>query len=89
MQPGSPAYAFRGHMMPGPQMVQYQRPNTNGATTDNVPVMQLPYHSGTTLVGIISCILCAKQKRVSKIEITSVEFFIMSDDVSKKFGAKE
>ncbi|KAM3252085.1 RNA-binding protein 24 [Capsicum chacoense] len=43
-QPGSPAYAFRG-LMPGPQMVQYQRPNASGTTTDSVPLLQLPYHS--------------------------------------------
>lgn len=46
VQSGSPAYAFRGHLMPGPQMVQYQRPNASGTTADNVPLMQLPYHSG-------------------------------------------
>lgn len=44
-QPGSPAYAYRGHLMTGPHMVQYQRPNASGAMTDNVPLMQLPYHS--------------------------------------------
>lgn len=48
-QPGGPAYAFRGHLMPGPQMVQYQRPNAGGTTTDNAPLMQLPYHSGVTM----------------------------------------
>lgn len=55
-QPGGPAYAFRGHLMPGPQMVQYQRPNAGGTTTDNAPLMQLPYHSGTTFVEITSCV---------------------------------
>lgn len=55
-QPGSPAYAYRGHLMTGPHMVQYQRPNASGAMTDNVPLMQLPYHSGTTFVRVISCI---------------------------------
>ncbi|XP_027770544.1 RNA-binding protein 24-like isoform X2 [Solanum pennellii] len=48
-QPGSPAYAYRGHLMTGPHMVQYQRPNASGAMTDNVPLMQLPYHSGITM----------------------------------------
>lgn len=54
-QPGSPAYAFRG-LMPGPQMVQYQRPNASGTTTDSVPLLQLPYHSGSTSVGVTSCV---------------------------------
>lgn len=62
MQPGSPAYVFRSHMMPGPQILQYQRPNTNGARTKNVPVMQLPYNSGTALVGITFRVLCATKK---------------------------
>lgn len=73
--PGSPAYAFRGHLMTGPQMVQYQRPNASGTTTDNVPLMQLPYHSGTTFVGVTPCV-CVQSESVSLVSVSSFDVCI-------------
>lgn len=50
-QPGSPGYTMmQGYFMPGPHMAQYHhRPNVGGAVTDNIPIMQRPYHSGIAM----------------------------------------
>ena len=69
MQPGSPAYVFRSHMMPGPQILQYQRPNTNGARTKNVPVMQLPYNSVKLLDYPVSSGITMSSPRQSQIVV--------------------
>lgn len=46
--PGTLGYrAIQGFVMPGPQIVQYGRPNVSGATTETIPTTQMPYLTGT------------------------------------------
>nr|XP_016516081.1 PREDICTED: uncharacterized protein LOC107832730 [Nicotiana tabacum] len=55
--------------VPGPQILQYQRPNTNGARTKNVPVMQLPYNSVKLLDYPVSSGITMSSPRQSQIVV--------------------